>query len=523
MARGIIRGIKHGNVHGSRHSSLILGSYAPVGTGPGLVVVAGSSNPQGIGVAANMTDFPGIGSAFASFQLIRNSALSGPSPTIVTETIQDLQSRTTSVGVSYGTGTMGAEGKLGRDLDAANNNAWGGVTFTADGSFLDASAANGWLNPSYPTVAPSWMERFFSAIDAAVIAHGKPFRVLIWDHGNDGNIAAGANYYNNLVTFFDRVRSRYGDVGIVIPILTNKNVSGGLMPTVRTGMEAFAMRFDSLRVRVVYLDDVSLRDAAHYADDAGGVLGYCEAGRRYALAVISAANNTISNTFPLWGAQGDFVTATSLGLPPTPLPPVFGTYNNKSDIGVLWYSGASANAISAPAGWTQVTNSPQFGGAVADSRLHVFTRTLQPGDSAPTIADVASDEAKASGIFVIRNSTGLDVNPTGDTVAAASPASAVTWPGLTTVSNNCLIVQLVAYRIDDVVTKCSGYANAALGGAGFGETGPRERVDFDSNVGSGYGIAVCVGTKAAAGAIGNTTATLASACSQARLTLAFKP
>lgn len=514
MGHGIIHGSKHGPTHGVKHGALVLGSYAPVASGPGLVFISGSSNGQGLGVAANMTDFPGIATAFPAFQFSRTGALAGANPTFVSEARQDLQPRTTVVGGAYVAGTCGPELTMGRALDAANNNAWGGATFTADGSRLDAALE--WLNSGWPTTPPSGMERLFAAIDAAVIAHGKPLKVFIWDHGNDGNVAQGANYYNNLVTFFDRIRARYGNIGIVIPIITNKNTSGGLMQVVRGHMEAFAMRTDSARVRTVYLDDLGMRDAAHYADDAGGVLGYGAAGNRYATAVISAANQTVDNTFPIWGAQAEIVSATSLGLPPCPLPATFGTYNNKQDIGVLWYSGASANPIAAPAGWTQVTNSPQFAGAVADARLHVFTRVLQPGDSPPTIADVASDEAKIAGIAVIRNTTGLDVNPTGDTVAAAAPSATVTWPSITTVSANCLIVQLVAYRIDDVVPKCSAYANAGL-------TVLEERVDHDSNVGSGYGIAICIGRRAAAGATGSTTATLASACSQARLTLAFKP
>jgi hypothetical protein len=507
--------VQFGNVFGNIFGDSFTITFAPVAAGPGLVFVGGSSNGQGVGVAANMTDFPGISTPFAGFQFSRTGALFNANPTFISEAKQDLQPRTANLGGSYPVGTCGPELTMGRDLDAANTGLWGGATFTVDGSRIDPALE--WLNPGWPTTPPSGMDRLFAAIDAAIVAHGKPLKAFIWDHGNDGNVAQGANYYNNLISFFTRLRVRYGDIGIVLPILTNKNTGGGLMQTVRAHMEAWAMLPSSDRVRTVYLDDLGMRDAAHYADDAGGVKGYGEAGKRYATAVISAVNETVDNTIPKWGAQGVVVTATSLGLPAVPLPLHFGTYNNKPDIGVLWYSGASANPITAPAGWTQVTNSPFFGGAVADARLHVFTRTLVAGDTAPTIADVASDEAKMAGIFIIRNSSGLDTNaPTGDTVAAAAPSAVVTWPTYTTVTNKCLVVQLLAYRIDDVVPKVSGYTNAAL-------TGLEERVDIDSNVGSGYGFAACIGVDTVAGAIGTTTATLAAACSQARCTLAFKP
>ena len=239
------------------------------------------------------------------------------------------------------------------------------------------------------------------------------------------------------------------------------------------------------------------------------------AGNRYATAVISAANETVDNSFPKWGCQAETVSATSLGLPPIPLPVHFGTYNSKADIGVLWYSGASVNNITAPTGWTQVVNSPVFPGVAADARLHVFTKTLVAGEALPVIADVASDEAKLSGICVIRNSTGIDVNPVANSAPASAPLATVTWPTLTTVSANCLILNIVAYRIDDTVSKLSAYTNAA--------TSPAERVDIDSNIGSGYGIGIAVGTKAVAGAIGATTATLSAACSWAAITIPFKP
>lgn len=488
--------------------------YAPVGIGPGLVFIAGSSNPQGVGVAASMTDFPSIATPLAGFQFSRVSALFNANPTFVTEAKQDLQPRTSSLGGSYPTGTCGGELQMGRDLNTANANAWGGATFTIDGSRLDPALEL--LNPGWPTTPPDGMTRLFNTIDAAVAAHGKAFRVFDFDHGNDGNVAQGANYYVNLVDYMNRIRLRYGDVGVVLPIITNKNNAGGLMGTVRTAMEAALMRPDFDRAVGVYLDDLGMRDAAHYADDAGGALGYCEQGKRLAVAVIAAANRTRDLSTPIWGCQADIVTATSTALAPTPLPPFWGGINNKPDIAVMWYSGASANAISAPAGWTQVTNSPQYGGNVSDSRLHVFTRTLTASETAPQIADVASDEAKAAGMFIIRNSTGLDATPTGDTVLASAPSASVTWPTITTVTANCLVVHLVAYRIDAAVPACSAYSNGALAGLA-------ERVDFDSAVGSGYGIAIAIGKKATAGAVGTTTATLASSTSQARLTLVFKP
>ena len=49
------------------------GGWAPVAAGPGLVMFIGSSGAQGVGIAANMTDYPGIGNAFAGFQLLKKA------------------------------------------------------------------------------------------------------------------------------------------------------------------------------------------------------------------------------------------------------------------------------------------------------------------------------------------------------------------------------------------------------------------------------------------------------------------
>ncbi len=494
--------------------------YAPVGIGPGLVFLSGSSNAMGFGTAASMTDFPSIATPYSGFQLSRMSALAGANPTFISEAKQDLQPRTATLGGSYPAGTCGAELQLGRQLDAANPGEWGGAMFAVDGSRLDD--AYEWLNPSWPTTAPQGMIRLDNEMGAAAAAHGKPLRVIGWDHGNDGNVAEGADYYANLVNWANQVRLRRGDLGILLPILTNNNTAGGLMQKVLGDMEAFAMRPDSGRVRTVYLNDLGMVDAAHYANDAGGVKGYCEAGNRYAPAVISAANQTFDHSFPIWGCQAQIVSATSTALPAVPLPMYWGGMNNKQDIALIIYAGASNNAVPAPTNWTEVANSPVWdSGSASNARLHVYQRTLTgtaltPNtETAPSISDVASDDAKLAGIIVIRNSTGLDATPTFSTVSAAGATTAVSWPDITTVTPNALIVHIMGCRIDSDGPKCSGYSNGAL-------TELSERVDYHSIIGLGYGIVVAIGKKASPGAIGNTTATLATASSQARMTLAFK-
>lgn len=508
-----------GNTYNNIFGNTFTASFAPVEAGPGLVFWSGSSNGQGIGVAANMTDFPTIGSAFAPFQLKRTGTLlSGANGgTWTGEALQDLQPRTTTLGSPYLVGTCGWELKLGIDLDAANSNAWGGASFTTDGASLHSTLH--FLNPNWPTVGAQWLLRLYEAIDAAIVAHNKPLKCFIWDHGNDASDGvATAAYYSNLIFLFNQIRNRYGNIGIVIRRLSNRGTFGGGINDVRTAMESFAMRPENGRVAVTYTDECVLRDTAHDADDAGGVLGYCEVGRRLAISTIAAANNTVHNlASPRWGAQGVIQVAGSIAFTnPIPYPNFYGSTNGKQDIAVLWYCGAGTTAIATPSGWTQVTGSPVHAGLAADARLHVFTQTLFGGETPPTIPDVGGDGEKSAGIFVIRNSTGLDVNPTTATVPAAAPASAISFPSITPVSTNCLIVNIMAHGIDAAVPQIGALTNAGL-------TGLNKHIDFNAITGSGTGCILGAGIRAAASATGNTTGTLLSADSQALMTLAFKP
>lgn len=498
--------------------------YAPVGTGPGLVFFCGSSNAQGPGVAANMTDYPGIGSAYSGFQFSRSGSTLGGAGTgtWVDEAKQDLQSRTTTLGSPYVVGTCGWECKTGRDLDTANPNQWGGATFTTDGALLHTTQH--FLNPAWPTVGAQWVTRLFSAIDAAVTAHGKPLRVFVWGHGNDANDGTStAAYYANLIDLFNRIRLRYGDIGIVIERMTNRNTAGGVVQVI-AAMESFAMLPDSSRVAVVKTHEIGMRDTAHYADDAGGVPGYCEVGKRMAPAIINAANYTVRNlASPWWGAQGVIQVAGSTALAAIPFPNFYDTVNGKKAIGVLWYCANSNNAISAPAGWTQVTGSPVWAGAALDARLHVFTKVLtsnllpSPGETNPTIADVAGDDGKCSGIAIVFNSSGLDVNPTTATVTDAAASASVSFPSITPVTPNCLIMHIMAHGIDAATPQLAvGLTNGNLNGLAV-------EVNFCTAQGLGYGCVIGTGVRAPATATGATTGTLLAANTQALMTLAFKP
>jgi hypothetical protein len=105
-----------------------------------------------------------------------------------------------------------------------------------------------------------------------------------------------------------------------------------------------------------------------------------------------------------------------------------------------------------------------------------------------------------------------------DVVAGSTIANStsISFPAVTTTVNDCEIIQIVTYPFDSFNAEVSGQANAALANI-------TEPFDFGDTTGNGGGFAVTLGEKAVAGAVGNTTATLANTGNMALLTIAMRP
>ena len=133
----------------------------------------------------------------------------------------------------------------------------------------------------------------------------------------------------------------------------------------------------------------------------------------------------------------------------------------------------------------------------------------------PTVA-VASGDHVYTQILTYRGVIGSG-NPwdvTGGGVKASASGS-VTVTGVTTTVPDALIVQAVTRDTDSAAAAFSAQTNANL-------TGIAERVDAGTTNGNGGGFAVWDGVKVAAGATGNTTATVTSSIN-AFLTIALRP
>jgi hypothetical protein len=176
----------------------------------------------------------------------------------------------------------------------------------------------------------------------------------------------------------------------------------------------------------------------------------------------------------------------------------------------------SANqAIAAPAGWNEFTNSPQgtgAAGAAGGVRLGAFWRIATASESAPTIADTG-DHTGAQ-IICIRGADPAEATA-GDVEASASTTA--TFPGVTTLGDERLLLHLLAHDTDALTSRrVSGWSNSTLQFVA-------EVTDDVYATASGGGLAIAAGGMNTAGAIGSTTATLLSSVVQGRMTLAFPP
>jgi len=213
---------------------------------------------------------------------------------------------------------------------------------------------------------------------------------------------------------------------------------------------------------------------------------------------------------PTFIAAGTFAEGTGNI---TPGPPA-GIQAN--DILLLFVETAN-ETVSAPAGWSAVADSPQGTGTVGgatSTALTVFWRRATANESAPTITDPGDHVVAQIHAFRGCIDTGNPWDVTSGNTGGSS--TAVSIPGDTTTLPNCLVVLAVANATDTATPQASGYVNTDLANL-------TERADINTAQGNGGGFAVITGEKVVAGAYAATTATLATASVQGRISIALKP
>lgn len=178
----------------------------------------------------------------------------------------------------------------------------------------------------------------------------------------------------------------------------------------------------------------------------------------------------------------------------------------------------SANqTITTPSGWTEVTGSPQStgtAGAAGGVRIGVFYFVLDGADTADPVADSGSVTCAIK--FAFR---GVDIVAPFNATAGStqSATTSMSWPGLTTTVNDCMLVLCCAQDTDATSTATSG----ALTNAGL--TSITERHDQTVTSGAGGGVVVNTGLRATAGTVASSTSTGSTSVTHAYVTLALKP
>jgi hypothetical protein len=230
------------------------------------------------------------------------------------------------------------------------------------------------------------------------------------------------------------------------------------------------------------------------------------------IAFRAASQAGIASTAPpAFQAAGTAVGGTGNVTPTWPA-------HQADDIALLFIesTGGQAANLSVPAGFAPVLNSPVSTGAgTTGTRLTVYwARATSGAMPAPTVADPGNHAYAQILTYrgVVQSGDPWDV--TGGGVKAVASTS-VTVTGVTTTVPNTLIVQAVARDNDSAAAAFSAQTNANL-------TGIAERSDAGTTAGNGGGIGIWDGVMAAAGATGNTTATVTSSIN-AFLTIALRP
>jgi hypothetical protein len=212
-------------------------------------------------------------------------------------------------------------------------------------------------------------------------------------------------------------------------------------------------------------------------------------------------------TFQAAGAQSNGAGAISVAWPTHQI----------GDVALLIVETAN-QAVTTPAGWTVVANSPQgigtAGGAVA-TRLSVFWARATSA-AMPNAAVADSGDHQIAQILTFRGVIGSG-NPwdvtAGNTLTPAS--TAFTIPGAVTTVSDTLVVAIVANATDSNAVQTSGWTNANLAGLA-------EIADAQRNSGNGGGFGAAAGVWAGTGNYGNTTGTLATSSVQGRISIALR-
>jgi hypothetical protein len=208
-------------------------------------------------------------------------------------------------------------------------------------------------------------------------------------------------------------------------------------------------------------------------------------------------------------------TFVALGTPATGIGdvvPGLPTGHTTNDLLLLAVE-TSAQAVATPTGYTIVPNFP-IENATATTRLSLFYKFDNGSEAAPTVTD-PGDHAYA----VIIAYRGVDtLNPFHQIAGLphATGTTSIGWAGMKTSIDDCMIVCVASWNIDNAGPLTSAVTNSSLASLST-------RQDAGTTDGNGGGLIIIDGTKAARGSVLSTTCTLGTTSAGCCGTLALTP
>jgi hypothetical protein len=186
-----------------------------------------------------------------------------------------------------------------------------------------------------------------------------------------------------------------------------------------------------------------------------------------------------------------------------------------NDLGIIPFMCRGDGSFTLPSGWGLI-GSQLVGGDNNLRQLHaMWKRAVSGAEAAQAIADTGARDFGY--MFGVRGALA-----SGDPIDAMvltrqdTTNTSFTLNGLSTLGPNRLVIDLLCNRTIVATPEASGWTNADL-------TGFAERADLQTSAGSGGGISVASGVKAAAGPVGVTTGFLATSSPYVGIKFAVKP
>jgi hypothetical protein len=188
------------------------------------------------------------------------------------------------------------------------------------------------------------------------------------------------------------------------------------------------------------------------------------------------------------------------------------------DIGLLIVEHAH-QPMAAPSGWAEVVGSPQgtgTAGTATATGLSIFWKRAASAAEANASLAYTGNHVMCQ-ILTARGAwTGGTPVEDGAGDATSGAPTAITVPGATTVTADTLVVVACSSGRDAAsVAEFTAWANANLGSL-------TERIDKLDTTANGGGFGVATGSFVGPGAYGATTATLANAFDQGRISVAIR-